>query len=69
MLINFNLFKNLNSVGMEIDANHLEKDFVDAYRKLERERLNGILNDYLSQCQHAHKVWRVHYFSFFFSIF
>jgi septation ring formation regulator EzrA len=44
---------------MEIDANHLDKEFVDAYRKLERDRLNGILNDYLSLFQHTLKVWWV----------
>lgn len=42
---------------MEIDANHLDEEFVAAYRKLERERLNGILNEYLSQCQQTLKVW------------
>lgn len=42
---------------MEIDANHLDEEFVASYRKLEKERLNGILNKYLSQCQHTLKVW------------
>ncbi|KAF3319779.1 U-box domain-containing protein 33 [Carex littledalei] len=48
--------KMISLMGMEIDANHLEEEFVDAYRKLERERLNGILNEYLSQCQHTLKL-------------
>ena len=42
---------------MQIDANHLDEEFVASYRKLEKERLNGILNEYLSQCQHTLKVW------------
>lgn len=50
---------------MEIDANHLEKEFVAAYRKLERERLNGVLNEYLSRCQPILKVW----FDLFFFLF
>ncbi|KAJ1693743.1 hypothetical protein LUZ63_010441 [Rhynchospora breviuscula] len=43
-------------MGMEIDTNHLGEEYVDAYRKLERERLDEILIKYLSQCQHTLKL-------------
>ncbi|KAJ4803020.1 U-box domain-containing protein kinase family protein [Rhynchospora pubera] len=43
-------------MGMEIDTNHLGKEYVDAYRKLERERLDEILIKYLSQCQQTLKL-------------
>ncbi|KAJ3681906.1 hypothetical protein LUZ60_014479 [Juncus effusus] len=42
-------------MGVEIEAGNLGEEIVEQYRKIEKGRLNGILNKYLSRCRQTFK--------------